>query len=154
MSPDQNPFWQTKSFKEMTEEEWDSLCCRCGVCCLHRLKNRKTGKTYFTTIACRYLDLGTCHCAVYEKRFDTETDCEKMTPDNVMKLRWLPKACGYRTVAEARDLDWWHPFVSENPDTVHQAGFSVRNKVISEDDIIAGDLLKYLIMRPNTVPVG
>jgi len=148
------PFWRTKSFREMTEAEWESLCCRCGVCCLHRFYNRAKGRTYFTTIACKHLDLETCHCSVYEKRFVTESDCEKMTPDNVIQLKWLPKACGYRTVLEGRDLERWHPFFSGNPDTVHQAGVSVRNKVISEDDLIAGDLLKYLVIRPKTLPFG
>jgi len=72
-----------------------------------------------------------------------------MTPDNVMDFKWLPKTCSYRTVAEGRDFEWWHPLVSGDPDTVHQAGISIKDKAISEDDMIAGDLLKYLIVRPT-----
>ena len=133
----------------MTVKEWESLCCRCGICCLNRRYGRKPGEVFFTLIACKYLDTETCHCRIYEDRFKIVRECEKITADNVLKITWLPKTCGYRTVAEGRDLEWWHPLVSGSLDTVHRAGISIKNKgIISENDLIVGDLLRYLIKRP------
>ena len=80
-----------------------------------------------------------------------EADCEKITPDNVVMLKWLPKTCGYRCAAEGRDLVWWHPLVSGDADTVHRAGASMRNKFVSELDVQPGELLKYMARRPQTV---
>jgi uncharacterized cysteine cluster protein YcgN (CxxCxxCC family) len=145
----EGPFWKTKALEEMTEEEWESLCCGCGICCLHRIRNRLSGKPRFTSVACRHLDPKTCRCRVYEDRFEICADCEKITPENVRRLKWLPRTCGYRTVAEGRDIDEWHPLVSKDPDTVHLAGVSLKGEeIVSEEDIVAGDLLKYLILRP------
>jgi uncharacterized protein len=146
------PFWKEKPLEAMTDPEWESLCCGCGICCLNRLHNRSTGKVYYTTISCRYLDLHRCRCTVYAKPFYTIPECEKMTPKIIRKLRWLPKTCGYRSVAEGRGLAWWHPLVSGDPDTVHQAGISVRNKVISETAIKPNELDHYIIRKPNTAP--
>jgi uncharacterized protein len=39
-------------------------------------------------------------------------------------------------VDDGKDLYWWHPLVSGDPDTVHQAGISVRGRVKDlEDDV-------------------
>ena len=137
---------------EMTVEEWESLCSRCGICCLHRFKDQRTGDVLFTAIACSHLDHETCRCRVYDHRFKIECNCNKVTHDNIFELRWLPQTCGYRTVAEERDLQWWHPLVSGDKNTVYDAAISIRDKdIISEDDAIAGDILKYLILPRSAV---
>lgn len=144
------PFWKTKTLIEMTGSEWESLCCGCGICCLHRFSEGKSGKIRFTAVACRHLDLKVCRCRIYAKRFQLERDCKKISPENILKLKWLPKTCGYRTVAEGRDLSPWHPLISGYPDSVHQAGISIRNKeIVSAADIVAGDVLKYLLIQPD-----
>ena len=56
-------------------------------------------------------------------------DCVRLTPQNVRTLNWLPPSCGYKLVAEGRDLYWWHPLISGDPNTVHEAGVSVRGRV-------------------------
>ncbi|MGY8958164.1 MAG: YcgN family cysteine cluster protein, partial [Alphaproteobacteria bacterium] len=61
MSDDQ-PFWRTKTMREMTQREWESLCDGCGQCCLHKLEDADTGEIALTNVACRYLDLNSCQC--------------------------------------------------------------------------------------------
>ena len=61
-------------------------------------------------------------------------DCVRLTPDNVRTLNWLPPSCGYKLVAEGRDLYWWHPLISGDPNTVHEAGVSVRGRVEGSEE--------------------
>ena len=133
----------------MTETEWESLCCRCGICCLNRIHDKDNGKVQFTRIACKHLDPDSCQWVVYHHRFEIDDECNRITLDKLKSLSWLPATCGYRTVLEGRDLEWWHPLNSDDPETVHKAGISVRNTdIISESDIIAGDLLKSCFIKP------
>ena len=69
-------------------------------------------------------------------------------------IAWLPPTCGYRLVNDGRDLYWWHPLVSGDPETVHQAGISVRGRTISETGIDLDDLEDYVVDWPLTVGDG
>ena len=129
------PFWRRKKLEQMTRSEWESLCDGCGRCCLNKLEEEDTGKLYFTDVGCRLLDGETCRCRDYAHRLDVVTDCVKLTPQSLPEIAWLPPSCAYRLVAEGKDLYWWHPLVSGDPETVHQAGISARGKVIPEDQV-------------------
>jgi uncharacterized cysteine cluster protein YcgN (CxxCxxCC family) len=66
---------------------------------------------------------------------------------------WLPPTCGYRLVADGKDLYWWHPLVSGDPDTVHEAGISVRGRVqASEDEVPDDDLEDWIVSWPLRMP--
>ena len=139
----QNKFWKTKTLREMTSAEWESLCDKCGRCCLHNFKDGKTGKIKFIAVSCQFLDTTTCRCLVYEARKQMAPDCIKLSPDKIGEIQRLPYTCAYRSLAEGRELEWWHPLVSGDPDTVNKAGISVQDKVVSGTHIHPKDLEYY-----------
>ena len=118
----------------MSQAEWESLCDGCGRCCLVKLEDEETGDVALTDIACRLLDNQRCKCKEYDTRHEIVPDCVRLTPQNISQLKWMPKSCAYRLLAEGKDLAWWHPLISGNKETVHQAGISIQGKTVSEDD--------------------
>ena len=147
-APDRNdalPFWRRKRLDEMTVEEWESLCDGCGKCCLHKLEDMDTGEIAYTNVACRLFDQGTCRCRNYPERNRLVPDCVVLSPDNVASLHWMPSTCAYRLLAEGKELAWWHPLVSGDPDTVHRAGISMRGRCVSERH--AGPLEHHVLDR-------
>jgi uncharacterized cysteine cluster protein YcgN (CxxCxxCC family) len=128
VNTEQTPFWKKKTLHEMTQDEWESLCDHCGICCLEKYQDIDTGEISVSSVPCEYLDTENCQCIIYENRFLLDPECLKITPDNVKQITWLPDTCAYRRIAERRDLEWWHPLVSGNRNTVHRAGISVRGK--------------------------
>jgi uncharacterized protein len=144
------PFWRTKRLEEMTAEEWESLCDRCGRCCLHKLRDEETDALSFTNVACRLLNLDSCQCGDYARRRRRVPDCVSLTPETLREIDWLPSTCGYRRVRDGKDLLWWHPLVSGDPDTVHQAGISVRGRAVSERNV--GAIEDYVVDWPGQMP--
>ena len=145
MPTESQPFWKTKSLSEMSTEEWESLCDGCGRCCLNKLEDIDTGTIHYTNVACRLLDLKRCRCSQYTQRLDLVPDCISLSPKNIQTITWLPHTCAYRRLAEGKELAWWHPLVSHSRSTVHQAGISVRGKVVSEDAIPAQEFEERII---------
>jgi uncharacterized cysteine cluster protein YcgN (CxxCxxCC family) len=143
----EQPFWRTKSLDEMSQNEWESLCDGCGKCCLNKLEDETTGKIKFTNVACRLLDTELCQCASYKDRNRFVPDCRILNPRVVRKLQWLPSTCAYRLVDQGKDLYWWHPLVSNNSESVHQAKMSVRGRVVSERD--TDDLEGHIVDWPK-----
>ena len=137
------PFWKRKTLAEMSAKEWESLCDGCGKCCVNKLEFLDTGKVVQTKVACKLLDLQSCRCGDYKNRKKLVPDCIRLTPAVVRTMDWLPSTCGYRLIDAGKDLYWWHPLVSGDPESVHEAGISVRGRVISEVGV--DDLEDYIV---------
>jgi uncharacterized cysteine cluster protein YcgN (CxxCxxCC family) len=139
------PFWKTLSLDAMTREQWESLCDGCGRCCLQKFQDPKTGKITYTWVSCYLLDTLACCCTKYDQRTTLVPDCLVLIPEKIPRLRWLPRTCAYRLLFEGKELAAWHPLVSGDPDSVHRAGISVRDKAISEVHIHPDDVDFYAI---------
>ena len=79
---------------DFSEQLWEELCERCGVCCFEKIED-ESGTIYFTRTPCRYLDIDTRLCKIYERRFEINPECVKLSPDIIGGLRWLHDQCAY-----------------------------------------------------------
>jgi uncharacterized cysteine cluster protein YcgN (CxxCxxCC family) len=149
--PFSKPFWETKCLRQMTVPEWESLCDGCGLCCLVRFEDEETGEVIPTRVHCRLFDGDLCRCSDYADRRKTVPECIKLTPYNIEGLEWMPPSCAYRRLHEGKPLPLWHPLMTGDPESVHEAGVSVRGQTFSEDlladpedalDHVAYDLLR------------
>ena len=129
------PFWETKTLKQMSKQEWESLCDGCARCCLHKLEDEDTDEVYYTDVHCRYMDKNDCSCTVYQTRNEKVPECIWLTPEQAHSFHWLPDTCAYRLVAEGKPLYDWHPLISGDPDSVHKSGISLQGKGIPDDKI-------------------
>lgn len=145
-------FWDDKTLAEMTTAEWEALCDGCGRCCLMKLEDEDTAEIYTSDVHCQLLDGETCRCTDYPNRHVRVPDCIKLTVENVRTIGWIPKTCAYRRIAEGRGLAWWHPLVSGDPQTVIDAGVSVRGRTISESAVEPGEWERHVADWPDWEP--
>src|SRR5262249_23907040 len=143
-----------KSLGGMRVWEWESLWDGWGRCCLVKLEDADdSSRPYFTDVGCRLLDSTTCRCRDYPNRTAKVKDCVRLTPRNINRIVWLPPRCAYRLLADGHDLYWWHPLVSGDPETVHQAGISVRGRVgAGEGEAEAEELDNRIVSWPARIP--
>jgi hypothetical protein len=139
------PFWKRKTLREMSAQEWESLCDGCGQCCLIKLEDEDTGAIAVTRLACKLLDLGSCRCSGYANRQEQVFDCVKLTPEDIGSIAWLPETCAYRLLDEGEDLRWWHPLVSGTAKTVFEAGVSIRGAAMSETKVRVDRYPAYIV---------
>lgn len=69
----------------------DAMCRRCGQCCFTGLV--VAGVTIGTDIPCRFLDVETRLCTVYERRHEANPNC--LTVEEGIKVSAFPADCPY-----------------------------------------------------------
>ncbi len=149
--PPLDRFWEHIPMADMSAEQWESLCDRCGRCCLHRLED-DDGTIIETRVACKLLNIKTCRCSDYRRRFDRVPDCASLRLQPIGTFWWLPETCAYRRLDKNLPLEDWHPLISGDPDSVHRAGISIRGRAISERDIDLDDLEHFLMDEGDPDP--
>lgn len=143
-------FWERKPLTKMSQAEWEALCDGCGKCCLNKIEDEDSGQVFLTRVACRLLDDQSCHCAQYDIRHQFVPECIVMRPDNIdQHAYWMPKTCAYRLLWQGKPLFDWHPLISGDPESVHQAGVSVRGMTVPEFDVGEDDWEDHLIEEPQ-----
>ena len=141
------PFWKTKTLQEMSQAEWESLCDGCGRCCLNKFED-DDGTIHYTDVSCKLLDSKSCQCKNYKNRKRIVKDCIVLKPKNLDKLNCLPPTCAYQRLNEGKDLHWWHPLVSGSRKTVHEAGISVRGRIVSEVGMSDEEMEEHIVTWP------
>ena len=138
-------FWQRKKLHEMSQREWESLCDGCGKCCLQKLQDEDDGMVYYTSVICQYMT-DDCRCSEYKRRHELVPNCVWLKPEDVDDFFWLPSTCAYRLLAEGKDLPFWHPLVSGDPDLIHAVDVSVQHMdLVKDNEIPEDDWQEYVI---------
>jgi len=139
-----NKFWETKNLIDMNENEWESLCDKCGKCCVIKLEDFDTQEVHYTNVSCKLLCEKSASCKDYENRKSIVPDCIILSPDNLKDLKWMPKTCAYKLLNEGKNLPYWHPLLSGNDKEIVNSGNSVKNRVTNENEIKIKDLPDYI----------
>ena len=129
----------------MAPDEWESLCDGCGLCCLVKLEDEDCGLVFNTSVSCRRLDIETCRCTDYENRLADVAMCIQLTLENLPQLDWLPETCAYKLLYTGKSLPSWHPLISKNKNSVHEAGFSLKWFAQSEEYVHPDQLVDFII---------
>ncbi len=128
-------FWQTKKLDEFTKDEWEQICCNCGLCCLVKLQNEDDDEIYYTRIICHLFDCKTRLCKEYANRCKLIPECLKITPENIDKLEWMPKNCAYRILNETGDLPEWHPLKNKKKNLPDLPKNLITDNLVNEDNL-------------------
>jgi uncharacterized protein len=143
-------FWEKYPMDRLTQAEWEALCDGCGKCCLNKLEDEETGEVALTRIACRLLDDSTCKCGQYATRHQFVPECIVLSPQNMDKnAYWMPDTCAYKLLWRGKRLYDWHPLISGDPQSVHDAGVSVQGITIPEFEVPEEDWEDYIIEEPT-----
>lgn len=111
-------FWQHKKLADFTEEEWEAVCMRCGKCCL--TKSLEEDKICFSNQMCDGFDFKTGTCSRYKTRlgaFCVKVDMRLLQEEPEL----LPETCAYRLLYAGKELPSYHPLISGNLNSVHEA---------------------------------
>lgn len=116
-------------------ENWDSICKCCGLCCLLKWTDQKTGDVFLTRVACNHLNLQTHLCDCWHEDIKQRGDCElnngiKFDENNLSLQYAAPSSCAYVK-----------KFITHRHTRPYPVDWS---QVIHEGNISPNDLQKYI----------
>jgi len=133
-----------KPLSELTDEEWEQICMRCGKCCMCKYSDGDV--IHFSNHMCQFFDVKKGICSCYSNRFDVAgNECKKISIDLLEKyLNLLPPSCAYRCLYEGRGLPSYHPLLTGDPKSVENAGQTVKSLQIFSENAQSDAVLKLL----------
>ena len=142
-------YWEDTPLTRMTRPEWEALCDGCGKCCMNKLEDEDTGEVVMTRIACRLFDDTSCRCAQYPIRHQFVPECIVLKPTTMdANLYWMPETCAYKLLWQGKKLYDWHPLISGDPQSVHDAGISMQSRTIPEFEVDEDEWGDHVIEEP------
>lgn len=93
LTPEQEK--RLRELRRMTPKQWESLCKRCGLCCIckYGIPNKVV---FYTDVRCDALNPKTKECTIYKKRFKINgNNCRKVDLDAILTENIVPRTCGY-----------------------------------------------------------
>ncbi|MED5579089.1 MAG: hypothetical protein VX794_03565 [Nitrospinota bacterium] len=84
--------WMDVNLPPVGTKEWEELCTGCGKCCCN--KEWRGKKLVALKSFCKFLNLTTNQCSVYESRFSCEPLCSQIDCD-IIEMGALPEDCPY-----------------------------------------------------------
>jgi len=137
-------FWQ-RPIHTLNQHEWEQLCDHCGRCCMHKFEDEDNGAILHTRIACHLFDTEQCTCSDYAHRLLRVPECLNIRTFQAKHFAWLPETCAYRLRFEGKPLPSWHPLISGDEESVHQAGISMRGRAINEQTLDESEWLEFTL---------
>lgn len=93
LTPEQQE--RVEQLRRMTPKQWDTICKKCGVCCLYKIQII-SNRVFYLDRSCQYLNLKNHKCSVYKSRHQERPEgCQKITVDDVLAGEIVPASCGY-----------------------------------------------------------
>ena len=141
------PFWEYKTLEQMSQQEWESLCDGCGLCCLTKLQDEETDEVVYTSVVCPYSEIDTGACKDYPNRSVNVPSCVQLTLERVSEFDWLPDSCAYRMIYRGQKLPDWHPLISGTRTTLKGAHIGLTSIPVVVD-FPGIDYESHLITKP------
>lgn len=139
-------WWDRLPLDALDQAQWEALCDGCGRCCLHKLLDVDSGELYFTRVHCRYLNVTSRRCTVYDTRQAWVADCVVLERGGSQDFDNLPATCAYRLRAQGKLLPAWHPLRTDDKLTgVFHADIVLDGRVISEDHVHPDGLEEHIV---------
>lgn len=80
---------------ERVKDSWEDLCARCGRCCFERELADDGEVLVDYASPCCFFDMETHLCRVYDRRFQENERCAKVTLETALFDEYLPEECAY-----------------------------------------------------------
>ena len=139
-------FWKTKTLEEMSGAEMGEPVRRLRAMLPAEAGGRRHRQDLFhSTCPASSLDAGHCSCKDYSHRSERVSDASGSRRRTSAPSIWLPRAAATGWLPRGV-ISIGGPLISGDPDTVHEAGVSVRGRVEgTEDDIADADLEDHIV---------